>query len=93
VEVVFGRALTDEEKDRFDQELRIWAALVHGGYPEPGELPGSSTIGPLEVRFDDARTMRARAEAILAGDACLEPLRALVVGWSASVPVVRLATS
>jgi hypothetical protein len=92
VEVVFGRVLTEEDKERFDREIRLWAALVHGGYPEPGELPGSSTIGPIEVRFGDARTMRVHAEAILAGDACLEPLRALVVGWSASIPVVSLDT-
>lgn len=90
VEVCFARALTTDEQHRFDQDLRIWAALVHGGYPEPGELPGSSTIAPISVRFDAPHTLRLHSDAILAGDACLEPLRALVVGWSATALVTRL---
>lgn len=88
VELVFGRSLTTSERDRLDRELRTWAALVHGGYPEPGELPGSSTITPITVAFPEPHTLRLHAEAVLAGDACLEPLRALCVRWSASVPVV-----
>lgn len=93
VEVVFGRALTSAERHRFDRDLRIWAALVHGGYPEPGELPGSSTIAPISVCFDSAHTLRLYTDAILAGDACLEPLRTLVVGWTAHVPVSSCKTS
>jgi hypothetical protein len=92
VEVVFGRALTAEEKDRFDWEIQVWASLVQGGYPEPGDLPGSSAIGPLTVRYDDPQTLRLSAEALLAGEACLEPLKALVAEWAASVPVVSVAT-
>lgn len=93
VEVVFGRALTDGEKDRLDTEIRVWAALVQGGYPAPGDLPGSSAIGPLTVRFDDPQTLRLHAEALLAGDTCFEPLAALVTEWSRSLPVVRLETA
>ena len=93
VEVRFARALTTLEQHRFTEELHGWAALVHGGYPEPGELPGSSTISPISIRLDDPNTLRLHADAILAGDACLEPLRALVACWSTSVPVVHLMTS
>lgn len=93
VGIRFARALTIDEQHRFTHELRLWAALVHGGYPEPGELPGSSTIAPLTIRFDPPHTLRVHADAILAGDACLEPLRALVARWSAWVPVVSLGTS
>ncbi len=92
VEVVFGRPLTDDEKDRFDREIRVWTALVHGGYPEPNELPGGSAIGPLTVRYDDSQTLRLSAEAFLAGDECFEALKALVVYWSVTVPVVSLET-
>ena len=67
-------------------------ALVFGGYPEPGELPGSSTIAPVSIRLDAPHTLRLYTDAILAGDACLEPLRALVARWSTSVPVACLAT-
>jgi hypothetical protein len=90
IEVVFGRALTDDEKERLDQEIHAWAALVAGGYPEAGDLPGSSTIAPLLVRYDDPWTLRAGTEALLAGEACLEPLKALVVRWSTTIPVVSL---
>lgn len=92
VEVVFGRALTDEERDRFDWEIQVWAGLLQGGYPEAGDLPGSSTIGPFTVRFDDPQTLRLSAEGFMAGDACFEPLKALVTDWSAIVPVVSLET-
>lgn len=92
VEVVFGRALTAEEKDRFDWEIQVWASLVQGGYPEPGDLPGSSAIGPLTVRYDGPQTLRLSAEALVAGDACLEPLKALVAEWAAGAPVVSLET-
>lgn len=92
VEVVFGRALTEDERERFAWEIQVWAALVQGGYPEPGDLPGSSAIGPLAVRCDEPGTLRLRAEAMLAGDACFEPLKALVSEWAASVPVVSLGT-
>lgn len=93
VAVRFARALTTDEQYRFTQELHLWAALVHGGYPEPGELPGSSTIAPLRVCFDAGHTLRLHTDAILAGDACLEPLRALVARWSVTVPVASLVTS
>jgi hypothetical protein len=89
-EVRFARVLTIDEQHRFTQELHLWAALVHGGYPELGELPGSSTIAPISVRFDQSHTLRLHTDAILAGDACLEPLRALVARWSAIIPVVHL---
>lgn len=92
VDVVFGRALTAEEKGRFDWEIQVWASLVQGGYPEPGDLPGSSAIGPLTVRYDDPQTLRLSAEALLAGEACLEPLKALVAEWAASLPVLSLET-
>jgi hypothetical protein len=91
VEVAFGRALTDDEKDRLDHEIRVWPALVEGGYPEAGVLPDGSPIGRLTVRYDDPQTLRLSAEAFLAGDECFEPLKALVVGWSATIPVVSLA--
>lgn len=92
VEIVFGRTLTNDEKDRLDHEIRVWAALVNGGYPQDGDLPGSSAIGPFTVRYDDPQTLRLHAEALLAGDACFEPLVALVARWSAMLPVVSLAT-
>jgi hypothetical protein len=92
VEVVFGRPVADEEKSRFDQELRVWASLLHGGYPEAGDLPGSSTIGPLTVRYDDPWTLRASTEGFFASDASFEPLKALVVGWVRTIPVVSLET-
>lgn len=92
VEVRFARALTTNEQHRFTEELQAWAALVFGGYPEPGELPGSSTIAPVSIRLDAPHTLRLYTDAILAGDACLEPLRALVARWSTSVPVACLAT-
>jgi hypothetical protein len=88
VEVRFAHALTPEDQHRLGHELRVWAALVHGGYPEPGELPGSSTIALLSIRFDDRHTLRLHADAILASDACLEPLKALVAGWSATIPAI-----
>ena len=92
VEVTFGRALTDDEKDRFERELRVWVALVHGGYPEDGDPQGSSAMGPVTVRYDGSDTLRLHAEAFLAGDACFEPLMALVAGWASTIPVVRLET-
>lgn len=92
VEIVFARALTDEEKDRLDREIRVWTVLVNGGYPQAGDLPGSSAIGPLTVRYDDPQTLRLSAEALLAGDACFESLKALVASWSDTIPVVSLVT-
>jgi hypothetical protein len=92
VEVVFARALTNEEKDQLDMEIRVWAALVQGGYPEADDEPGGSAMGPISVRYDDPLTLRLHAEALLASDACFEPLEALVVHWSATLPVVSLET-
>lgn len=92
VEVVFGRPLATEEKERFDREIRVWAALLQGGYPDSGDLPGSSTIGPLTVRYDDPWTLRGSTEGFFASDSCFEPLKALVVGWAATIPVVSLET-
>lgn len=92
VEIVFGHALADEHKNRFDRGLRVWAALVQGGYPEHDDLPGTSTMGPLTIRYDDPWTLRATTEGFMAGDACFEPLKALVAGWAPSIPVVSLET-
>jgi len=92
VEVVFGKALSDEEKDRLDREIRVWAALVQGGYPRPGDPPGSSALGPFTVRHDDAETLHLSAEAFFAGEECFESLAALLLHWSASIPVVSLET-
>jgi hypothetical protein len=90
VDVVFDRELDAEERHRFEREIRAWAALVHGGYPERGELPGTSTIGPFTVRYEDPRTLCLTVETLQAGAECLEPLKALVVRWSTSVPVEEL---
>ena len=87
---VFGRVIADNEKERLERELRIWAGLVKGGYPEDGDPPGSSTMGPVEARYDDPQTLRLHSEALLAGDACFESLKALVVRWASAIPVVRL---
>ena len=92
VDVVFGGPLTDDEKKRLDQEIRVWVALVHGGYPEDGDPPGSSAMGPITVRFDDPQTLRLHAEAFLGSTLCFEPLEALVVRWSATMPVISLET-
>lgn len=90
VEVVFGRVLGDEEKDRFDREIRVWVALVHGGYSEDGDPPGSSAMGPVTVRYDDPQTLRLHADAFMAGDASFESLKGLVAGWASTIPVVSV---
>lgn len=92
IEVVFARALGDDEKDRFAREILVWVALVHGGYPEAGDPPGSSAMGPVTVRYDDPQTLRLHAEAFLAGDACFVSLAALVMGWASTIPVLSLET-
>lgn len=90
VEVGFGRALTDEEQNRLGHELRVWVALVHGGYPKDGGPPGSSAMGPIAVRFDAPNTLRFHADAFLASVASFESLKALVVHWSSKIPVMGL---
>lgn len=92
VEVVFGRALTDMEKDQLDHEIRVWASLVNGGYPEDDDPPGSSAIGPLTVRYDDPETLRLHAEGFLGSLSCFESLKALVACWASTIPVVSLET-
>lgn len=92
VEVVFADELGDEDKDRLDRELRVWVALVHGGYPRPGDPPGSSAIGPLSIRYDDAQTLRLSADAFLAGDECFASLQALLLHWHETTPVLSLET-
>lgn len=92
VEVVFGRALTEEEQDRLDDEIRVWVALVHGGYPEDGDPTGSSAMGPITVHYDDPGILQLHAEVFLASDSSFESLKALVVHWSTEMPVVSLET-
>ena len=92
IEVVFANPLTDDDKDRLDREIRVWAALVQGGYPLPGDPPGASAMGPFTVRFDDPQTLRLSAESFLAGDECFESLKALLLRWNATTPVVSLET-
>lgn len=92
IEVAFASPLTDDDKDRLDREIRVWAALVQGGYPLPGDPPGASALGPFTVRFDDAQTLRLSAESFLAGDECFESLRALLLQWNATTPVVSMET-
>ena len=92
IEVVFANAVTDDDKDRLDREIRVWAALVQGGYPLPGDPPGASAMGPFTVRFDDAQTLRLSAESFLAGDECFVSLKALLLQWNATTPVVSLGT-
>lgn len=90
VEVVFDRELDAEERLRFEREIWAWSALVRGGYPESGELPGTSSIGAFTLRYEGLRALRITVEAFQAGVECLEPLKALVVHWSTSVPVEEL---
>lgn len=92
VEVVFADELDDEDKDRLERELRVWVALVHGGYPRPGDPPGSSAIGPLTIRYDDAQTLRLSADAFFAGDECFASLQALLLHWHETTPVLSLET-
>ena len=92
VEVVFADDLGDEDKDRLDRELRVWVTLVHGGYPRSGDPPGSSAIGPLSIRYDDAQTLRLSADAFLAGDECFASLQALLLHWHETTPVLSLET-
>jgi hypothetical protein len=88
--VTLDRALSDEEKDRLERELRVWIALVHGGYPAADHPPGNSAMGPLSIRFDDSRTLVLDSDAFFAGEECFEPLKALLVQWGKWVPVVSL---
>jgi hypothetical protein len=92
IEVVFANPLTDDDKDRLDREIRVWAALVQGGYPLPGDPPGASAMGPFTVRFDDPQTLRLSAESFLAGDECFDSLKALLLRWHTTTPVVSLET-
>lgn len=92
IDVVFADPLADDDKDRIDHEIRVWAALVQGGYPRPGDPPGASAMGPFTVRFDDPQTLRLSSDAFLAGDECFESLKALLLHWHATTPVVSLET-
>lgn len=90
VEVVFAEELGEEDKDRLDRDLRVWAALVQGGYPRPGDPPGTSAMGPFTIRYDDPQTLRLSADAFLAGDECFASLQALLLHWHETTPVLSL---
>lgn len=92
VEVVLGKALSPDDKNRLARELLVWTAVVNGGYPGGNDPPGTSAIGPLSVRFDDAQTLRLSADAFMAGPECFVALQALLLGWSNTIPVNSLET-
>ena len=47
-------------------------------------------MGPIAVCFDAPKTLRFHADAFLASVASFESLKALVVHWSSTIPVMGL---
>lgn len=92
VEVEFGQALSDQDKDRLADDIMVWTAVVHGGYPIDDQGPGNSAIGPLTVRYDDRHTLHLSADAFMAHEECFAPLQALLLHWNTDIPVLRLET-
>lgn len=79
VSIDFAAPLDAAFVDRLESDLRVWEALVCGGYPPADGPPGASFIAPLQVRLDSPSTLRAATEGVHADDACFDALAHLLM--------------